>query len=85
VNLDRLGDKTVPILSVSVPELLLECLVREPLVFREAKFEGEAARRAVRVVDLEARNFECLEAVGEDERVGGLDEVVDFGRRLLED
>lgn len=84
VDLDRLGDETVPVLGVTVPELLLQGLVREPLILRETKLEREAAWRAVGGIDLEAGDLECLKAVGEDLGVGGLDEVLDLRGALLE-
>ena len=70
-------------MGVSVPELLLQCLVLEPLVLRESKLEREAAGRAA--IDFEAGDLECLEALGEDLRVGRLNEVLDLGRALFED
>ena len=85
VDLDGLGDETLPVLGLPEPELLLDCLVLEPLVLLEAKLQGEAAGRALGVVELESRDLECVEALGKDLGVGGLDEVVDLRRGLLED
>lgn len=84
VDLDGLRDETIPVLGVTVPELLLQCLILEPLVLSEAKLEREAAWRAVGGIDLEAGDLECLKAVGEDLGIGGLDEVLDLRGALLE-
>lgn len=82
MNLDRLAHQPRPLARLAEPELLLQYAVLEPLVLGEPELQAEVARR---LVEVEARDFECGEALGEDLRVRGLDEVVDFGRRLLED
>jgi hypothetical protein len=84
VDLDRLGDQAFPIFGGAVPELLFQCLVLEPLVLGETKLEREALGRALGVVELEAGDLEGLEAVCENFGVGGLDEVLNLGRALLE-
>jgi hypothetical protein len=83
VDLDRLRHEALPVLGLPEPELLLNSLVLEPLVLLEAELQGEAAGRALGVVELESRDLECVEALGEDLGVGGLDEVVDLRRGLL--
>lgn len=70
---------------MAVPELLLKDLVRKIVILCESKADAEAARRAGRVVDLEARDGEFIERVGKKLTVRRLNVLIQLWWALLED
>ena len=85
VDFDGLRDQAFPVRGSAVPELLLQCLVLEPLVLGESELKREALGRALGVVELEAGDLESLEAVCKDLGVAWLYEVLDLLWTLFED